>query len=156
MLDRETEGESGTRALGEALGAMLVAGDLVLLEGGLGAGKTVFVQGLAKGLGLRGAVKSPTFTLVHEHHRLAWPGARADLAHFDLYRLPDGASIQDLALDDFLELGVVAVEWGGRLAPDYPEHFLVTILDQPGAAERRRIRIEGHGAASARRATELV
>ena len=149
MFERTLEQEGATRALGEALGRALGKGDVVLLEGGLGAGKTVFVQGLAKGLGLGGAVKSPTFTLVHEHHAKAWPGARCDLAHLDLYRLPEGASLVDLGLDDFLECGVVAAEWGARLGANYPEHVLVTLDDVPGQAESRRVRIEGHGARGA-------
>ena len=146
MFERTLDQEGATRSLGEALGRALARGDVVLLEGGLGAGKTVFVQGLAKGLGLGGAVKSPTFTLVHEHHAQAWPGARCDLAHLDLYRLPEGATLVDLGLDDFLEFGVVAAEWGARLAAAYPEHVLVTLDDLPGRAESRHVRIEGHGA----------
>jgi tRNA threonylcarbamoyladenosine biosynthesis protein TsaE len=145
VFERIADQEAATRALGAALGAVLGRGDVVLLEGGLGAGKTVFVQGLAKGLGLGGAVKSPTFTLVHEHHAKAWPGARCDLAHLDLYRLPEGASLVDLGLDDFLEFGVVAAEWGARLAATYPDHVLVTLDDLPDRAESRRVRIEGHG-----------
>ena len=163
MFDCLTDNEAATRALGEALGKALAAGDVVLLEGGLGAGKTVFVQGLARGLGLRGAVKSPTFTLVHEHHAKAWRGARADLAHLDLYRLAEGSSILDLGLDEFLEHGVVAAEWGARLAADYPDHVLVTIDDVPasvpaagGPAEPRRVRIAGHGARWAAREPALV
>jgi tRNA threonylcarbamoyladenosine biosynthesis protein TsaE len=145
MPDRTTDNADATRALGEALGGVLEPGDVVLLDGELGTGKTVFVQGLARGLGLLGAVKSPTFTLVHEHHKKAWPGARADLAHLDLYRLPDGATLTDLGLDEFLDQGVVAAEWGTRLAHGYPEHVRVT-LEETGAAERRVVRIEGKGA----------
>jgi tRNA threonylcarbamoyladenosine biosynthesis protein TsaE len=150
LFETTTASADATRALGEALGRALEAGDLVLLEGGLGAGKTVFAQGLARGLGLKGAVKSPTFTLVHEHHAKAWPGARTDLAHLDLYRLPEGSTLIDLGLDEFLEHGVVAAEWGARLADDYPEHILVTLFDG-GGAETRRVRIEGHGVRGAAR-----
>lgn len=145
MLEFETADAAATHALGRALGAVLEAGDVVLLEGGLGAGKTVFAQGLAQGLGLRGAVKSPTFTLVHEHHAKAWPGARADFAHLDLFRLPEGATLTDLGLDDFLEHGVVAAEWGARLAAAYPEHVRVTLLER-AAENLRRIEIAGAGA----------
>ncbi len=146
-----TDSPASTRAVGESLGALLEAGDVVLLEGELGAGKTVFVQGLARGLGLRGAVKSPTFTLVHEHHAKAWPGARTDLAHLDLYRIEDGR-VADLGLDEFLEHGVVAAEWGGRLAAAYPDHVRVTLL--PGAegvgGERREIVFTAGGPRAAR------
>lgn len=165
MLEQVTENEAATRALGEALGRELAAGDVVLLEGALGAGKTVFAQGLALGLGLGGAVKSPTFTLVHEHHARAWPGARADLAHLDLYRLPEGASILDLGLDEFLEHGVVVAEWGARLAPDHANYVRVTLEDAPrgapapapgGPAEPRRVRIEGQGARGVKRVAALA
>ena len=147
LFETTTDSADATRALGEALGRALLPGDVVLLEGGLGTGKTVFAQGLARGLGLRGAVKSPTFTLVHEHHARAWPGARTDLAHLDLYRLPEGAAILDLGLDDFLAHGVVAAEWGARLATAYPEHVRVT-LEDAGGPEQRRVRIEGAPASS--------
>jgi tRNA threonylcarbamoyladenosine biosynthesis protein TsaE len=149
-----TASEGETRALGEALGRQLEPGDVVLLEGALGTGKTVFAQGLARGLGLRGAVKSPTFTLVHEHHAKAWPGARTDLAHLDLYRLPQGSTIIDLGLDEFLEHGVIAAEWGERLAAEYPDHVRVTLTDG-GAADARRIVIEGHGERGAARVKGL-
>lgn len=139
-----TDGPLATQAVGEALGARLAPGDVVLLSGALGAGKTVFVQGLARGLGLHGAVKSPTFTLVHEHHAKAWPGARVDLMHLDLYRLEDGR-VSDLGLDEFLEHGVVAAEWGERLAELYPDHVRVTLADAAGAAERRTLTFAAHG-----------
>ena len=155
VFEVTTRDAEATRTLGEALGHALEAGDVVLLEGGLGTGKTVFAQGLARGLGLRGAVKSPTFTLVHEHHASAWPGARTDLAHLDLYRLPEGAAILDLGLDDFLEHGVVAAEWGARLAAAYPEHVRVT-LEDAGTPEQRRVRIEGAGEKGASRVRRLL
>jgi len=149
VFEATTRDAEATRTLGEALGHALEPGDVVLLEGELGTGKTVFAQGLARGLGLRGAVKSPTFTLVHEHHAKAWPGARTDLAHLDLYRLPEGSTILDLGLDEFLEHGVVAAEWGARLAASYPHHVLVTLSDG-GTPDTRRIAIEGRGAGSKR------
>jgi tRNA threonylcarbamoyladenosine biosynthesis protein TsaE len=145
-----TDGPDATQAVGEALGRCLAAGDVVLLSGALGAGKTVFVQGLARGLGLKGAVKSPTFTLVHEHHARAWPGARTDLAHLDLYRLEDGR-VTDLGLDEFLEHGVVVAEWGERLAAAYPDHVRVTLAGAPEAAStgkdesRRTLTFAAHG-----------
>ena len=104
-----------TEAAGEELAATLRVGDLLLLAGELGAGKTTFVRGLARGLGISsGAVQSPTFQLVR-----VYPG-RIQLAHVDLYRLESGAELADLGLDDLLDQGVVAVEWGDRLRLDYP------------------------------------
>ena len=114
-----------TAAFAAALGARLVRGDLILLEGGLGAGKTTFVQGLARGMGVAGAVKSPTYTLVHAH-RAGAPG-RPGLGHVDLYRMPAGRDLTDLGLDDLLAQGVVAVEWGTRLAGREPWTLLVRL-----------------------------
>lgn len=123
-----------TLELAAHLGAALVAGDLVLLEGDLGAGKTTFVQGLARGMGLAARVKSPTYTLVHEHRGATSPtGARAPgLGHLDLYRMAPGRDLADLGLDDLLERGAVAVEWGGRLHEARPDALLVTLRGAPG------------------------
>jgi tRNA threonylcarbamoyladenosine biosynthesis protein TsaE len=98
-----------TEALGEELAGQLGAGDLVLLAGELGSGKTTFVRGLASGLGAQAIVQSPTFTLVR-----VYPG-RVQLAHVDLYRLEQSAELRDLGLEELLDEGVVAVEWGDRL-----------------------------------------
>jgi tRNA threonylcarbamoyladenosine biosynthesis protein TsaE len=147
-LERLTGGPDETRALAARLGERLAAGDVVLLEGGLGAGKTVFVQGLARGLGLGSPVKSPTFTLVHEY-RAAAPGRRpaCGLAHLDLYRIPEGRGIDDLGLDELLERGAVAVEWGGRLAAVLAAFVQVTIdgPDPARPADERRLRFAGTG-----------
>ncbi len=105
------------------LGEDLRAGDLILLEGDLGAGKTTFVQGLARGMGLTAAVKSPTYTLVHEYRALGRPG----LGHLDLYRLAPGRDLSDLGLDELLARGPVAVEWGGRLFDREPEALYVSL-----------------------------
>lgn len=109
---RLCRGEGATSAAGRALGEGLAPGTLVALEGGLGAGKTVFVRGLAEGLGHDpDAVTSPSFVLAVEH-----PGGRTPLLHVDLYRLAPGAGVDDLGIDEALERGwVVAVEWGERL-----------------------------------------
>ena len=110
-----------TRRLGERLGALLEAGDVVLLSGELGAGKTVFVQGIARGLGFDGSVSSKSFVLLGEY-----PG-RLTLYHADLYRLEDPEQVQDLALDEISAGGVLVVEWperaGEGILPE--EHLLV-------------------------------
>lgn len=126
-----------TLALAADLGAALDAGDLLLLEGDLGAGKTTFVQGLARGMGLTAAVKSPTFTLVHEYRAIGRPG----LGHLDLYRLGEGRDLGDLGLDDLLARGAVAVEWGGRLAAREAAALVVTLTGPApdGAPERRTL-----------------
>jgi len=108
-----------TRGLGERLGALLEAGDVVLLSGELGAGKTVFVQGMARGLGFDGSVSSKSFVLMGEY-----PG-RLTLYHADLYRLEDPEQVQDLALDEISSGGVLVVEWPERAgAGVLPEEHL--------------------------------
>ena len=134
-----------TLAFAEFLGGRLRIGDLVLLEGGLGAGKTTFVQGLARGMGLTAAAKSPTYTLVHEY-RAAAP-ERPGLGHLDLYRIPPGRDLGDLGLDELLARGAVAVEWGGRLLDSEADALLLTLAvpadDEP--LEARRLSIGGQG-----------
>jgi tRNA threonylcarbamoyladenosine biosynthesis protein TsaE len=105
-----TSGEE-TQALARELAPTLRTGDVLLLSGDLGAGKTTFVRGLAEGLGIDPAeVSSPTFTLVHEYR-----GGRLTLYHADLYRL-DGAATDDLGLDETgVRDGVLAIEWPDRL-----------------------------------------
>jgi tRNA threonylcarbamoyladenosine biosynthesis protein TsaE len=123
--------ESDTRAAGRALGARLAPGTVVLLHGDLGAGKTVFVKGLAEGLGLDpDAVNSPTFTIVQEYR-----GA-VTLQHVDLYRLSP-REVEDLALEDLLSPAtVMAIEWAERL-PEAPRAPTVTVhLEHDGDARR--------------------
>ena len=114
LAEISTSSPEETEAAGEQLAATLAVGDLLLLAGELGAGKTTFVRGLARGLGISAQVQSPTFQLVR-----VYPG-RIQLAHVDLYRLETAAELADLGLDDLLDEGVVAVEWGDRLRLDYP------------------------------------
>lgn len=129
MPERVTRSAEETEALGEELAGRLHAGDLVLLAGDLGAGKTTFVRGLARGLGSSAAVQSPTFQLVR-----VYPG-RVQLGHVDLYRLEAGAEIGDLGLDDLLDQGVVVVEWGDRLRPQPPAAIRVGFV-APSPGER--------------------
>ena len=105
----ETSSPEETEAAGEELGRRLQKGDLVLLRGELGAGKTTFVRGVARGIGSAAPVASPTFQLVR-----IYPG-RLQLAHVDLYRLEDGDELRDLGLDELLDGGAVVVEWGDRI-----------------------------------------
>lgn len=131
--------EEATRRAGARLGARLMPGDLVLLSGELGAGKTVFVRGLAEGLGADPAdVASPTFALVHEYGP---PGEPPVLLHADFYRLEPGgrgASLADLGLDE-RGSAVVAIEWP---RPPFTERraFRVAIRELPGGA--RRVTVE--------------
>ena len=110
-IDRVTTSENETQAVARELAGTLRAGDVLLLAGELGAGKTTFVRGLAEGLGIDPeAVSSPTFTLLHEYR-----GGRLTLYHADLYRL-DRAATDDLGLDETgVRDGVLAIEWPERL-----------------------------------------
>jgi tRNA threonylcarbamoyladenosine biosynthesis protein TsaE len=113
-----SHGAAETLALGEQTGSRLAGGEIILLDGALGAGKTVFVKGLASGLGLdAGEVTSPSFTLVNRHDE-----GRLTLYHLDLYRLDEGASAAHAVdLDELLadERAVIVIEWAGRMG-DYP------------------------------------
>ena len=127
--------EAETEAAGEQLAATLTAGDVVLLEGQLGAGKTAFVRGLARGLGAGdGDVSSPTFTLIQEYG-----GGRVRLYHVDLYRL-EPQEVADIGLDELISGdGVVAVEWADRWNDRPVVAVEVAIEDRGG--DRRRITI---------------
>ena len=129
-----TETEEQTSAAGERLASTLHAGDVVLLFGDLGAGKTAFVRGLARGLGADPEdVSSPTFTLVQEYH------GRLALFHVDLYRLEE-REVDDLGLEELvLADGVVAIEWAERWR-DRPDDVIEVSLEDIGD-EKRRIRV---------------
>ena len=123
-----------TEALGERLAAGLRAGDLVVLSGPLGAGKTVLVRGLARGLGVSGQVTSPTFVIAREHRPLTG-GAGVPLVHVDAYRLGSAraegtAELDDLDLDTELTEAVVAVEWGEGVAERLAADHLLVRLDR--------------------------
>lgn len=128
----ETSAPEETEAAGEEMGRRLRKGDLVLLKGELGAGKTTFVRGMARGAGSAAAVASPTFQLVRIYR------GRLQLAHVDLYRLDGGDGLGDLGLEELLDGGAVVVEWGERL--DNREAALVTIEHLGG--DRRLVRLE--------------
>jgi len=115
--------------VGERLAAALRAGDVIVLEGPLGAGKTRLVAGIARGLGVGGRVKSPTFTLVHEH-----PGALT-LFHADFYRLSPPET-GDLGLDELLERGVLVAEWGDRMPGALRAGALAIAIAVDGERER--------------------
>ncbi len=125
-----TRSEAETERLGEELAA---GGDaVILLEGDLGAGKTVLVRGIARALGIAVAeVQSPTYTLIHEHQ-----GTRGRLVHVDLYRL-EPHEIDGLGLDELLAgPGVVAIEWADRLAGRAPPQAVRVRLRRTGAGQR--------------------
>lgn len=131
-----TDGEDATHELGRSLGEALTAGACVLLRGGLGAGKTAFVRGLACGLGADpDEVSSPTFTIVQRYQ------GRLTLFHVDLYRLDAGRDVDELALDDLVaEGGIVAVEWAERLTRPLDDDALDVAIEDLGG-DRRRVTI---------------
>ena len=118
------------RDLGRHLAALLRAGDLVVLSGPLGAGKTTLAQGIGAGLGIRGPVTSPTFVIARRHRNL---GGGPDLVHADAYRLGSRAEVDDLDLDADLATSVTVVEWGEGLVEDLAESFLAIGI---GAADQ--------------------
>jgi len=119
-----TSSAAETQALAAALGGAARAGDVLLLEGPLGAGKTCFTQGLARGLGVKTPVKSPTFVLVTQHH------GRVPLTHVDLYRVEGTQSLDDLGLEERGDGAVLAVEWGEKLASRLADGLVVVLAEE--------------------------
>ena len=135
-------GVDDTRALGRALGRMLRAGDLVVLTGGLGAGKTTLTQGIGEGVGVRGPVTSPTFVIARVHPSTVGGPA---LVHVDAYRLGGALELDDLDLDASVDDSVTVVEWGHGLAEDLSEDRLEVVLDVDTATEERTATVTGIG-----------
>ncbi len=135
-----THSPEETEAIGVALGKILTAGSIVAYRGDLGAGKTAFTRGLARGLGCDDMVTSPTYTIVNEYL-----SGRIPLFHFDMYRLRSSDDLWGIGWDDYLDRGgVCAVEWSENVADAMEDAIFVTIdkLDD----EKRRITIEGGNA----------
>jgi tRNA threonylcarbamoyladenosine biosynthesis protein TsaE len=126
-----------TMLLGRCLATALRAGDLLALEGQLGAGKTCFVQGLAEGLGVRGRVASPTFIVMRCH-----PGP-LPLFHADAYRLGSAEELLDVGLEDWLQEGVVAVEWADQVLGAFPHDYLV--IEISGEDDARALTFTARG-----------
>ena len=128
-----------TEALGAALAKYLRAGDVIAYLGDLGAGKTAFTRGLARGLGCTARVTSPTFTIVNEYE------GELPLFHFDMYRLSDADELFDIGWDEYLNRGgVCAVEWSERVTEEIPDDAVtVTICRCEENEDWRRIIIEG-------------
>jgi tRNA threonylcarbamoyladenosine biosynthesis protein TsaE len=127
-----TRDADGTRAVATALAAVLRAGDLLVLDGPLGAGKTTFTQGLGAGLGVRGPVASPTFVIERVHPNLA---DGPDLVHVDAYRLGGGGDIEDLDLEADLDRAVTVVEWGRDRVEHLSDSTLLVELERPDQVE---------------------
>ena len=138
-----TNNEEELINLGERLGTLLQKNDVLILSGELGAGKTTFTKGLAKGLGIRQMIKSPTYTIVREYE------GRLPLYHLDVYRIEGDADSIDL--DEFLfGGGVTVIEWGHLLGEDLPDSYLE--LELLKEAEGRCLQFTAHGS----RAEQLI
>ena len=143
-----------TRRLGRDLAGLLRAGDLVVLVGPLGAGKTALTQGIGEGLGVREPVTSPTFVIARVHN-----GARVPLVHADAYRLGSPAEVDDLDLDADTAVSVTVVEWGGGLveglAQDWLDVSLTPLPGGDGEDEPRAVRLAGQGGRWAKAAADV-
>lgn len=135
---RELPETADTEALGRELAAQLRAGDLVILDGPLGAGKTALTRGIAAGLGVTGRVSSPTFIIARQHAP-GGPG-RPGLIHVDAYRLGGLDDLDALDLDTDLGDSVVVVEWGEGIAERLADEYLLVRLTRYDDSETRRAR----------------
>ena len=132
-----THSPEETEAVGAALAKMLPAGAVIAYEGDLGAGKTAFTRGLARGLGYTEPVTSPTYTIVNEYL-----GGRLPLFHFDMYRLASADDLWDIGWEDYLDRrGVCAVEWSENVREALED--AVTVRIEKLGADSRRITLEG-------------
>ena len=129
-----------TRAVAAALATLLEAGDVILLVGDLGTGKTTFAQGLARGLGVEAPVTSPSFTLVQEY------AGRLPVVHVDVYRLQRIQELHDLGFEEFVDgSGVLIVEWGDVVAQVLPADRMVVCMEAGAGDDERFVTIETEG-----------
>lgn len=150
MIHLATKSADDTRELAAQVAALARPGDLVLLAGDMGAGKTTFTQGFGKALGVTEQVTSPTFTLVRTYP------ARIPLLHVDAYRLDSLQEVIDLGMHELLDDGAVAlIEWGDIIAPVFPTDFLEIRLEFGDADDDRRLRMRAVGQPWAARMTGL-
>lgn len=130
MIDIATHAEADTIALGSVIGRVLKPGDVLALQGDLGAGKTHFVQGIAKGMGIQEPIVSPTFTILnyYEHD--------IPLQHFDFYRLEEDYELDDLGFDDYLPGGVTVIEWSEKFPDRLPNDAAVIMIEKTSPTDR--------------------
>ena len=138
-MEHVTNSPEETEALGEMLAGRLEPGTVIAFTGDLGAGKTAFVRGLPRGLGIAERVTSPTFTIVNEYE-----GGRLPLFHFDMYRLGSAEELFDIGWEDYLARGgVCAVEWSENVSDALEEGCLRVDIRRGERDDQRRITIEG-------------
>ncbi|MGA1075698.1 MAG: tRNA (adenosine(37)-N6)-threonylcarbamoyltransferase complex ATPase subunit type 1 TsaE [Ilumatobacteraceae bacterium] len=138
------ESLAATHEIAAAVARSCRPGDVVVLAGEMGAGKTAFAQGFGRALGITEPITSPTFTLVHSH---PVPGGKLTLHHADLYRLDTIGDVDDLALDELAEFGgIVLVEWGDVVASAFGDHLFVRLdAYDPDAVDTRSVEIDASG-----------
>jgi len=140
MIDASTKSADDTRELAAQVAGLARAGDMVLLAGDMGAGKTTFTQGFGRALGVVEQVTSPTFTLVRTYE------ARIPLLHVDAYRLDSLQEVIDLGMHELLDEGAIAlIEWGDIIAPVLPTDFLEIRMEFGDADDDRRLRLRSVG-----------
>ena len=150
MIAALTKSGDDTRELAAAAAGLARGGDVVIVSGELGAGKTTFAQGFARGLGVTGPVVSPTFTLMRSYE------GRLVLLHCDVYRLDHMQEVIDLGLPEMLDEGAVAlVEWGEVVVPTLTTEFLQVRMDFADDDDERRCELRPVGPSWARRAHQL-
>jgi tRNA threonylcarbamoyladenosine biosynthesis protein TsaE len=150
MITAATTSVDDTRALAAGLAALAAPGDLVILAGDLGAGKTAFAQGFAQGLGVEEPVTSPAFILVRTYE------GRLPMVHLDVYRLDTMQELVDLGIAELLDEGAVTlIEWGDAVAPGLPADFLEVRLEAGAGPDDRRVTIRSVGPAWPPRARAL-
>lgn len=153
MYSIDCNTEEKTQRLGRSLGACLRAGDVVLLHGEMGAGKSVLTRAAARGMGVTGPVPSPTFTILNIHE-----GARMRLYHFDLYRLEGADALYEMGLEEYIPApdGAAMIEWPEMAQEAMPEDALhITLTYAPGGLGRRAALAPG-GAFGAARIEEIL
>lgn len=129
-IDIKTHSEAETIALGAFLGPLLTDGSVLALRGDLGAGKTHFVQGIAKGMGIDDVVVSPTFTLLNYYEN------KIPLQHFDFYRLEEEYELDDLGFEDYIDSGVTVIEWSEKFPDRLPDDAAVVTIEKMSPTER--------------------
>lgn len=133
-----TNSPEETERVGEQLAQKLRGNEVIAMRGGLGMGKTAFVRGLARGLGAPDIVSSPTFAIVNEYQ------GKFPVYHFDMYRVSSMADLYSTGFFDFLDTGILVIEWSENVEEALPEGYITVAISQPGGMEnQRRIQMEG-------------